>query len=291
MKVRKAVIPVAGFSTRMLPVTKTIPKTMLPIAGNKPTIQLIVEELAEAGIKEIILIVSGYKKALEDYFQPFFELESLLLKKGKKQELREIKRLTRMAKFVFIRQQEMRGTGDAILCAEPAIGENPFLVLWGDDIMLAEPSRTRQLLAAFKEHQCSILGSMKKTDPQSGAKYGFAVGEEVRRGLMKIEKLIEKPGVGKMPSTFATLAGFLFTPGLFPALQEADKKIKGQRELYYVDGINVLLASEDVYALQFQKARFFDTGNRLDYLKTSFELALEDKEVGQELKKHLRKLI
>jgi len=291
MRVKKAVIPVAGFSTRMLPVTKTIPKTMLPLGGSKPTIQYIVEELVEAGIKEIIFIVSGYKKALEDYFHPFWELENILKQKGKKKELKEIQKLSQMARFVFIRQIAPRGTGDAILCAEPAIGDNPFLVLWGDHLMLGKPSCTRQLMTAFAEHQASILGSMKETDPESGVKYGFSIGQEIKKGFLKVEKIIEKPGYGKMPSTFATMASFIFTPGLFPALKKADKKINGKRELYYVDGLNILLKSEPVYAMQFKNTRSLDTGNKLDYLKTSFELALEDKEIGQELKKHLRKLI
>lgn len=289
-KITKAVIPVAGFGTRLLPITKTIPKEMLPV-GDKPILQLVVEELVSAEIKEIILIVSGYKKALEDYFQPFFELEVLLEKAGKTAELEEIRRLSNLAKFIFVRQKEMRGTGDAILTAEPAVGNEPFVVSWGDDLLVAKPSRTKQLLAAFAKYQACILGATKTKDPEDGMKYGFAIGDQVEKGLVKIENIIEKPGFGKAPSQTALVSGFVFTPDIFPGLKEAQKEIGDKRELLYIDGLLKVRKAKPIYALEIKNSQYFDTGNKLAYYKTFFEFVLKDRAFGVEFKKFARKAV
>lgn len=287
MKIKKAVIPVAGFGTRFLPITKTIPKEMLPIV-DKPIVQIIVEELVEAGIKEIVLVINGYKKPLEDYFFPHFELETLLEKSGKTEQLKMIKRLNDLAQISFVRQKSMGGTGDAILTAAPAVGNEPFIVFWGDDFIVAQPSRARQLCAAFAKYQACILGGIHTTNPEDGQKYGFAQGEEVEKGLIKIDQLIEKPGFSKMPSSLATVSGFVFTPAIFAALKSARKKIPSGRELYYVDGLNVLKKKEPIYALELKEAYYYDTGNKLEYLKAVVDFALKNKEFGQELKKYLK---
>lgn len=270
MKITKAVIPAAGFGTRFLPITKSVPKEMLPV-GDKPIIQIVVEELVKAGIKDIIFVVSAYKRAIEDYFNPHFELETLLSRAGKDKELAEVRRLSNLANFIFIRQKRIGGTGDAILTAQPAVGNNPFLIFWGDDFIVARPSRAKQLITAFNQYQATILGAIRTENPEDGGKYGFAVGEKVKKGIVKVKKLIEKPGVGKAPSFLATVSGFVFIPEIFAALKIAQKKVGLGRELYYIDGLNILCHTQPIYALELKNARYYDTGNKLEYLKTVIE--------------------
>lgn len=289
MKITKAVIPAAGFGTRFLPITKSIPKEMLPIV-DKPIIQLVVEELVEAGIKDIVFIVNPHKRAIEDYFNPHFELETLLEKNNKHKELGEIRRIFSLANFVFVRQKRMGGTGDAILTAEPAVGNQPFLVFWGDDFVLAQPSRAKQLMAIYERYQAPILGAIRTEKPEDGGKYGFVVGQEVEEGVIKVKDLVEKPGVGKAPSPWAVVSGYAFTPEIFPALKTASKRLGPGQELYYTEGLNQLKKKQPIYALVLEKARFFDTGNKLEYLKTVVEFGLKDEDLGQEFKEYLRKL-
>jgi len=272
MKITKAVIPAAGFGTRFLPITKAVPKEMLPI-GSKPILQIIVEELVGAGIKDIIFILSAYKKAIEDYFNPHFELEFLLEKAGKFQELKEVRRISNLANFIFIRQKRMGGNGDAILAAQPAVGKEPFLVFWGDDFIVAKPSRAKQLINAFEKYHACILGGIETKDPEDGGRYAFPIGKEIKEeGIIKVKKLIEKPGVGKAPSSLALVSGFAFTPEIFSALKVAQRKIGSRRELYYVDGLNILLRKQPVYTLKLKNARYYDTGNKQEYLKAVMEL-------------------
>lgn len=276
MRLKKAVVLAAGYGTRFLPVTKSIPKEMLPVV-DKPIVQ-------------IIFVISSHKRALEDHFNPFFELEYQLAKAGKKRQLGEIKKISSLADFVFVRQKEMAGTGDGILTAQPALGREPFLLFWGDDFIVAKPSRARQLIKAFEKYQACILGAVKTTDPQDGGRYGFAVGKEVAKGVVKVEKLVEKPGVGKAPSRLAIVSGFVFTPEIFDTLLLAKKKIK-RREIHYnIDGLNPLIKKEPVYALELKKARYYDTGNKLEYLKAVVSFGLKHPETKKEFKRFLRKL-
>lgn len=288
-KITKAVIPVAGFGTRFLPVTKTIPKEMIPII-DKPMVQFVVEELVAAGIKDIILVTSGYKKAIEDYFAPHFELEALLAKTGKTAELAQIRRLSHLANFISIRQPKMAGNGDAILAAAPAVGHEPFLAYWPDEIFLGRPSRTKQLLAAFAQYEASILGALASDDPADGTKYGFAAGKEIREGVLKISKVVEKPGLGKAPSDFAIFCS-LFTPAIFPALRRAKAKIGATRELVYLDGAAELLKKEPVYALKFNHMRHLDCGNKLGYLQAIVEFGLKDPVLGKDFRHYLNLIV
>ncbi|PIS14098.1 UTP--glucose-1-phosphate uridylyltransferase [Candidatus Shapirobacteria bacterium CG09_land_8_20_14_0_10_47_13] len=288
-KVTKAVIPVAGFGTRFLPVTKAIPKEMLPII-DKPIVQFIVEELVAAGIKDIIFVTSGYKKAIEDYFNPHFELEYLLEKNGKEASLEQIRRLSELANFISIRQKKMAGNGDAILTAEPVVGDEPFLAYWADEIFLGQPSRTKQLLAAFNQYGASILGALESEDPADGTKYGFAAGQEVVKGVLRIKGVVEKPGLGKAPSDFAIFCS-LFTPAIFPALRQAKAKIGDTRELVYLDGAAELLKKEPLYALKFKNMRHLDCGNKLGYLQAIVEFGLKDPELGKDFRKYLHERV
>ena len=199
MKIRKAVVPAAGYGTRFLPASKAMPKEMLPIV-DKPVIQYVVEELAEAGIEQIIMVTGWHKRAIEDHFDRHLELEKKLADAGKDEYLAEIKRISNLAEFVYVRQPEANGNGGAILTAKNIVGNEPFIVLWADDFIVAEPSRTRQLIEAYNKHQSIILGGVKTTDPNDTKRYGFAAGENVGDDIIKVNKLVEKPGPENTPS-------------------------------------------------------------------------------------------
>jgi len=291
-KITKAVIPAAGFGTRFLPWTKAAPKEMLPIL-DKPVIQIIVEELVEAGIKEIIFVVNKNKKAIRDYFSPHPELEELLIKNGKENELKEIRRLDNLAKFHFVEQLPLGkgGTGVAILSAEKIIGRQPFLVLWGDDFVVAQPSRSKQLLACFKKYQGTIFSCFEREDPESGLRYGFVQGEEIEPGVLRVDNLVEKPGFGKQPTPYAVVSGFIFLPSIFENLKKAVEKYGQKREIHYnIDGVLPSLNTEPAYALMIKNAKYYDTGNKLEYLKTVVDFGLKDKNFGEEFKKFLNTL-
>jgi len=291
-KITKAVIPAAGFGTRFLPWTKAVPKEMLPVV-DKPVIQIVVEELVEAGIKEIIFVVSKGKEAIRNYFSPNPALEKLLAKNGKEKELEEIKRLNNLAKFHFVEQLPLGrgGTGVAILSAEKFIGQEPFLVLWGDDFIVAQPSRTRQLLACFEKYQGTIFSCLKREDPESGLRYGFAQGGEIEPGILKVSNLVEKPGFGKQPTPYAIVSGFVFLPSIFENLKKAVEKFGQEREVHYnIDGVLPSLDKEPAYALEIKNAKFYDTGNKFEYLKTVVDFGLKDKNLGEEFKKFLNTL-
>ena len=289
-KVRKAVIPVAGFGTRFLPQTKAMPKEMLPLV-DKPIVQYVVENAVNAGIETIILVTGWHKRAIEDHFDKHFELEAKLEAAGKTELLEEMKRISNLAEFVYVRQKEARGNGDAILTAEAAVGDEPFIVFWGDEYMDAAPSTSEQLMAAYEKTGKTILGGYRTDKEEDTKKYGFAAGEELGEGLMRVSKIVEKPGPGNAPSNLATLAGFIFTPEIFDALREAEKTIKEGDELVYVDGLNVLLSrGEEIYAQEIMNSEYHDCGSKLGYLKTIVDLGLKNEEFGDEFRKYIESL-
>lgn len=286
MKIRKAVVPVAGYGTRFLPATKAIPKVMLPVV-DKPTIQYIVEELVGAGIEQIILITSWNTRPVEDHFDHFLELEYKLKEAGKLDKLEEVKRISDMAEFVYVRQKEQRGNGDAILTAKNIVGNEPFIVSWGDDIFEATPSKSKQLIDAYDKYQSIILGAVRTENPEDAKKYGFAKGPEIEKGIIQIEELIEKPGVERQPSKLATIGGSVYPPEIFEALESID--VKEGEELVYIDGINKLLAEgKKAYAVEIQGGRYYDCGNVIEYLKTNVSMALKRKDIGEEFKEFLK---
>lgn len=285
----KAVIPVAGFGTRFLPQTKAMPKEMLPIV-DKPTVQIIVEQFVAAGIKDIVLVTGWHKRAIEDHFDSHPELEALLEETGKDKLLKEIKEITSLANFIFVRQKGPRGNATPILNALSVIEEHePYLVSWGDDILISNPPAPQQLIEAHKKYGGVILGSLKMTHPEDGKKYGFAVGDEVEDGIIEVKEIVEKPGEGKAPSTYATLAGFLFTPKINPYLARVVKEVKG-REPNYIDALTLMIQEkkEKVYAMQFKNAKYFDTGSKIGYLKAVVEFALEHPDVKEEFLSYLQ---
>lgn len=250
--VTKAIIPVAGFGTRFLPQTKAMPKEMLPIV-DKPTVQLIVEQFVKAGIRDVVLVTGWHKRAIEDHFDTHPELEALLRETGKDKLLSEIQSITNLANFIFVRQKGPRGNATPISNALSVIGDNePYLVSWGDDILISDPPMAQQLIETYQKYNGIVLGSMKMVSPEDGKKYGFAVGPEVEEGVIEVTEIVEKPGEGKAPSTYATLAGFLFTPEINPYLRQVVQDIKG-REPNYIDALSRLIhdKKKKVYAKQF----------------------------------------
>lgn len=294
-RVRKAVIPVAGFGTRFLPATKAQPKEMLPLV-DKPIIQYVVEDAVSAGIEDIILVTGWHKRNIEDHFDYPFELEKRLEESGKVEQLEEIRAIANMANFYYVRQKGPQGNGTPIWNARNLIGDEPFLVLWGDELVEAGPkTRSQQLVEAYEKHGGSaILGAVRTTRDEDYKRYGYAIGNEVEPGIIGIDKFIEKPGVGVTDSPYAVVAGYVFSPDIFPALEQAmaKKVIKSfADELYWADGMNVMLEEgKQTYAVEIENARYYDCGNKLDYLKAVVEFGLKHADLKDNFVEFLKSL-
>ncbi len=285
-KIRKAIIPAAGFGTRFLPQTKAMPKEMLPIV-DKPVIQIVVEELVEAGITEIIVVTGYHKRSIEDHFDHNFELEAELEKGGKLGKLEEIRKISNLANFYYLRQKGPKGNATPIWNAREIIGNEPFLVFWGDDFIKAEPSRAKQLISAYEKYGSIILGGIQAKDSEDYDRYGFAGGQSIDDGAIKVEELIEKPGKENAPSDLAIVSGQVYNPDIFDAIEEANRRRPEGKELVYIDAINILREQgAEVHAVPIKGGRYYDCGNVLEYLKTVIELGMESK-IGPELKSWL----
>jgi UTP--glucose-1-phosphate uridylyltransferase len=271
--VRKAVIPAAGLGTRFLPYTKAIPKEMLPIV-DRPVIQYIVEEAIAAGMDDILIITSRHKKVMEDHFDRFNELEDALTEKGKVDEAAEIRRLSEMADIHFIRQGEALGLGHAIGMAHSHVGDQPFAVLLGDDIMQERAGVLPGMLAAYEKHGESAVGLMETDDISS---YGCAEVEDASDGLVRVLSLVEKPPADEAPSNLAVMGRYLFTPTIFEEIERTTPGVGG--EIQITDAMVQLLERENIYGFTFTEGRF-DTGKKADYLRAVVELALERDDVG-----------
>lgn len=285
-QVRKAVIPAAGYGTRLLPVTKTIPKEMLPVLA-KPVIQYIVEEAVASGIEEIILVTGSNKKALEDFFDSNFELEWTLEKNGRLAALQEIRRITTMADIVYVRQHEPLGNGHAVLAARQVVGDEPFAVLWADDILLGRPPVPRQLMTVAERFDGPVVG-VREVAEEDVSKYGILSVEPLEGNVYRARSVIEKPPADKAPSRLAQIGGFILTPDIFDIL--ANTPIGPSGELYLADALIQLMAARPVYAYQFNGERY-DAGNVLDYLKANIAMALGDVQLGPALRSHLERVL
>lgn len=292
-KVRKAVIPVAGFGTRFLPATKAQPKEMLPLV-DKPIIQYVVEDAVSAGIEDIILVTGWHKRNIEDHFDYPFELEKRLEEAGKLKELEEIRRIADMANFYYVRQNGPLGNATPIWNARQLIGDEPFIVLWGDEFVEAGPSRTQQLIDGYEKLGGSaIFGSVRLSKEEDYKRYGYAAGEEVEGG-MKINQIIEKPGPGRIDSDYALVAGYLYTPDIFPALEEAMRRHAQKNtpgELVFVDAVNILLEQKkDCHAVEIKNGKYYDCGNKLEYIKAVVEFGLKHEEIKDDFAAFLKTL-
>jgi UTP--glucose-1-phosphate uridylyltransferase len=289
--IRKAVIAAAGFGTRFLPQTKAMPKEMLPIV-DKPIIQYVVEELVEAGIEDIIIVTGYSKRAVEDHFDYISaDLRANLKKGGKLELLEETKRIASLANFIYVRMKGVYGSGTPLLNVEHLIGDEPFIYTWGDDFMVAKPERSKQLISYYEKFQAPIMASIRAQSDQDYERYGFAAGEEVESGVIKMNDFVEKPGVGNAPSDVATVSGYVLTPEIFPYLVRARDNLPEDREFYFQDALNLMLeAGKPVYACEIKGGKYYDAGNKLEYLKTVVDFALMRDDIKGEFADYLRGL-
>ncbi|MBI3115127.1 MAG: UTP--glucose-1-phosphate uridylyltransferase [Candidatus Kerfeldbacteria bacterium] len=283
-RVRKAVIPAAGWGTRFLPATKAQPKEMLPIV-DKPIIQFVVEEAVASGIEDIIIVTGWHKRSLEDHFDYPFELEKRLQESGKSKELEEVRAIAKMARFIYIRQKGGYGNGTPVLNAEHLIGDEPFAVLWADEFITADPPRLKQIIDVFDETGGATLSGMT-VPPDVAHKYGIAKGSEVRPGLRKLDEIVEKPKPGREPSTLALLGGYVLTSNIFKHLRTLAPG--RDNEIWLVDAINKLAREEPVYGLEIRNGTYYDCGSKLGWLRANIEYGLKHQETAEGLRAILK---
>lgn len=285
-KIRKAIIPVAGLGTRFLPATKAQPKEMLALV-DKPVIQYIVEEAVNSGIEEIIFVTSGTKRAIEDHFDRNFELEYRLKEKGKEEELKEILKISDLARFVYVRQKTPLGDGHALLTAKDLIGDEPCAVLFGDDVIDGAVPTIKQLIEVYEKTNSPVMAVMEvpKADLK---KYGVA--KTVDDGATsRIEALVEKPDPEKAPSNLAVVGRYIITPKVFDELTKLHPA--GDGEIRLIDALNAMLQkNEAVYAHKFSGTRY-DCGNKTQFLLASINFGLKHHDIGQEFKEKLKTII
>lgn len=289
MAINKVVIPAAGWGTRFLPQTKAIPKEMLPII-DKPTIQYVVEEAVTSGIKNVIIITGWQKRAIEDHFDRSSELERYLESQGKIKELNQIKEIAKLANFIYIRQNgEYYGNAIPVLTAQPAVGQEPFAVIWGDEFIMAQPPRLAQMIEVYEKYGGAVISAVRiETDDQL-SRYGIADLEPVEKNIFKIKKIVEKPLPTEAPSRLATHGAYILPPEIFDIIRNLKPGKNG--EIWLVDAINELIRRNfPVYACEIRNAKYYDTGNKIEYLKTVVEFAIHHPELGEEFKGYLKKL-
>ena len=294
-KVTKAVIPAAGFGTRFLPQTKAMPKEMLPVV-DKPIIQIVVEQLVEAGIKDII-IVSGYsKKTIEDHFDyPNQDLVANLKQGGesKAHYLEEIQKIATMANFIYIRQKGPYGNATPVYNASRLIGNEPFIYTWADDFILSNPGAIKQMVDAYNQTGGSIFSCVPAKVDQDYDRYGIAAGDEVQDNLLKMDKIVEKPGKANAPSDYASVSNYLFVPDFTDYVESELGHHDEAAGEFNIQNITQRMIDDgkNVYALMIKDGKFYDTGNKLEYLKTVVDFGLEDEDIGQGLREHLKNVL
>ncbi|WP_431800788.1 UTP--glucose-1-phosphate uridylyltransferase GalU [Halobacillus andaensis] len=286
MKVKKAIIPAAGLGTRFLPATKAMPKEMLPIV-DKPTIQYIVEEAIASGIEDIIIVTGKGKRAIEDHFDYSFELEQNLMEKGKFDLLSEVQKSANLVDIHYIRQKEPQGLGHAIWCARKFIGNEPFAVLLGDDIVRADTPCLKQLMDQYDKYESSVLG-VQTVAREEVNRYGIVAGKPVTKRLHTVNGLVEKPKIEEAPSNLAILGRYVLTPAVFDIL--SNQKPGTGNEIQLTDAIAELNRSEHVFAYDFEGTRY-DVGEKMGFIKTTLEMALERKELHDELFAYLNSIL
>ena len=283
--IKKAIIPAAGLGTRFLPATKAQPKEMLPIV-DKPTIQYIVEEAVASGIQDIIIVTGRTKKAIEDHFDKSVELEMELEKKKDKELLEIARSVSQIANIYYIRQKEPKGLGHAVLTAKTFIGEEPFAVLLGDDVIDSEKPALKQMIEVYENYNASILG-VQTVDPKDVNKYGIVDGVQVENKVYKVNDMVEKPSVDKAPSNVAVLGRYIITPAIFKYLEK--QEIGAGGEIQLTDALNKLAKVEPMYAYDFIGKRY-DVGNKMGFLQATVEFALKRDDLREEFKRYLKNI-
>ncbi|OGJ46229.1 UTP--glucose-1-phosphate uridylyltransferase [Candidatus Peregrinibacteria bacterium RIFOXYA2_FULL_33_21] len=282
-RIKKAVLPVAGFGTRFLPFTKACPKEMLPIV-DKPVIQYLVEEAVNSGIEEIILVTGRGKRAIEDHFDHSFELQYNLVEKGKQDLLKAVKDIENMAKFIYVRQPYPLGDGDAILRVQNIINGEPFLILFGDDIVDSQIPASKQLIKIYEKTNCPII-ALTQIDKSESQNYGIFNPLKSNGKVHTAKGLVEKPKPKESPSNLAIIGKYIMTPDIFDALKKAPKSKDG--ELRLIDGMKILLQKQSIYGLELKGTRY-DTGDKIGFLKATIDFALKRPELRTELKEYMK---
>jgi UTP--glucose-1-phosphate uridylyltransferase len=285
MGVRKAVFPAAGLGTRFLPATKAQPKEMLPVV-DKPTIQYVVEEAVASGLGELILVTGRGKRAIEDHFDATFELEYYLQDRGKLEELAQIKTISELASVSYVRQKEPLGLGHAVLCARPLVGEEPFGVLLGDDLIVSQTPCMRQLLEVFERYGGPVV-AVERVPRDAISRYGVITPKPLGGNVYQVLDLVEKPAPHEAPSDLAIIGRYVLTPDLFPILAETRQDPGGEIQL--TDGLRVLCRQRSLYAVEFEGKRY-DTGDKLGFLKATVEFALARPDLADAFRAYLRSL-
>ena len=283
MKVRKAIIPAAGLGTRFLPATKAQPKEMLPIV-DKPTIQYIIEEAIASGIEEILIITGRNKKCIEDHFDKSIELEMELEKSNKSELLELVRDISEMVDIHYIRQKEPKGLGHAIHCAKAFVGNEPFAVLLGDDVVDSEVPCLKQLMNCYDEYKTSILG-VQTVNANDVDKYGIVNGIHIEDRVYKVKDLVEKPSVEEAPSNVAILGRYIITPQIFDILENTAPGKGGEIQL--TDALKTLISNEAMYAYNFEGRRY-DVGDKLGFLEATVEFALKKPELRDKFIDYLK---
>src|SRR5437764_1184515 len=286
MRIRKAVIPVAGLGTRVLPASKVVPKEMLPLV-DKPTLQYIVEEAVAAGIEEIIFVTSRSKRSIEDHFDKFPELEMVLERKGKQKEREELRRVQTMATYTSVRQPEPRGLGHAVLCAKELVGNEPFIVMLGDDLVAPETPCLPRMMEIHEKYGSSVL-SLFKSPPEQISSFGIVSVEELGADTVKVTHLVEKPTLEEAPSDLAVAGRYVLTPDIFELLERTSPGSGG--EIQVTDAIEMQAQVGHCYGLRFSGVRY-DTGNPLGLLTTGIAYALKRPDIAPELRKYMQQVL
>lgn len=290
VKVRKAVIAAAGFGTRFLPQTKAMPKEMLPLV-DKPIIQHIVEELVAAGIEDIVIVTGYHKRSIEDHFDhTSTDLKNNLKNAGKDKILDEVKKISGLANFAYIRQKGPYGTGTPILNAAHLIGDEPFIYTYADDFVVSTPPRFEQLLSVHEANGGSVLSCVRRDDDADFSRYGYVGGDEISPGVVDINSIVEKPGSrDQSPSDLASVSGYLLEPSIFEYLAKLLENYDDSHEFQMQTALQQMMDDGiKVYGCEIQAGKYYDTGNPMEYLKTVFDFALQRDDTGPELSAYLR---
>lgn len=283
MTVRKAVILAAGYGTRLLPATKAQPKEALPLV-DKPIIQYTVEEAVDSGLDQVVIVTSSWKRAVEDHFDRSAELEQMLEAKGDLERLEEIRRISSLADIVYVRQKEQLGIGDAVLTVRKVVGNEPFVLMFPDDVIISDVPAAKQAIAVHERHGGAVV-TVEEVPPEDVESYGIVDGEAVAEGVYRVHALVEKPKPEEAPSNLAIVGRYVLTPEIFEVLDRTPPGKNG--EIQITDGLSLLLAQHPMFACRFQGRRY-DTGRPLGLLKASVDIALLRPDIGPEFRAYLR---
>jgi len=287
--VRKAVIAAAGFGTRFLPQTKAMPKEMLPLV-DKPIIQYIVEELVEAGIEDIVIVTGYHKRSIEDHFDNMSaDLRHNLKRAGKTELLEATKKISSLANFAYIRQKGPYGNATPVMNAEHLIADEPFIYTFADDFIVASPPRFQQMVELYEQYHSGVLACIRVKQDEDYERYGIVAGEEINHGLVRMKTIVEKPGKDKAPGNLASVSGYVLTPEIFPWIRQALSELQEGQELSIQTAMQMMIDNgQELLAYEIKNGQYYDTGNKLEYLKTVVDFALQHEDLREAFRTYLR---